>query len=155
MTSFSNDRCYRISVPGGDLLTLEDADGDSSPVQILPPNGSGEQEWKIHPAHHGTFTITNVRSKTFLGFAGEPDHNVLVGGSPEPRAWQLTPVEEPDHFVVGPPGTELVLGRSPMRIDPPRTALVEPLGEATAWHFQLVGQVLAAPAEQDSPVPPE
>ncbi|MGX1885354.1 RICIN domain-containing protein [Streptomyces sp. NPDC055287] len=155
MTSFDTDGCYRIGVPGGEFLTLEDAAGDSSPVQTLPPNGSGEQEWKIHPADHGTCTITNVRSKTFLGFAGEPDHNVLVGGSPEPRAWQLAPVEEPDRFVVGAPGTELVLGRSPMRIHPPRTALVEPIGEATAWHFQLVGQVPAAAAERESPVAPE
>ncbi|WP_406389663.1 hypothetical protein [Streptomyces sp. NBC_00887] len=155
MTSFTPDGCYRISAPGGDLLTLENSDDDSSPVQFLPPNGSGEQEWKVHPASHGTCTITNVRSKTFLGFAGEPDHNVPVGGSTEPSAWQLTPVEEPDRFVIGAPGTELVLGRSPVRILPPRTALVEPHGEAIAWHFQLVGQVLAAPAERNSPVPPE
>lgn len=142
MASTAPDGCYRISVPGGDdLLTLKEGMSDpGTPVQLMPANGMGDQEWKVFPAGDATCTIMNVRSKTFLGFEGDPDHNVPVCGFSEPREWQLTPGERPDNFVIVPPGSELVLGRSPMRVHPPRAALVGSFGADTGWDFHLVGQ---------------
>lgn len=126
--------------PEENFLTLQDGLSDpGTPVLMLPANGMGEQEWRIEPAGEGACTIANIRTRTFLGYAGDPDFNLPVGGFPEPRRWRLTPADAPGDFVVAVPAAELVLGRSPARVLLPPAALVGSAGGSAGWRFHPVG----------------
>jgi hypothetical protein len=135
------DGSYQIGFPGEQLLTLPSgADHPGSPVLILPPIGErDEQVWEVRGTDSGRYTIRSVGSPVYLGFDGDPDMQELVGGYPEPREWEIAPGLDPGTYTVGVPDTKFRLGRSLLRIYPPRVALSPSMGDQfEAWAFQLV-----------------
>ncbi|GAA5185371.1 hypothetical protein GCM10023322_29190 [Rugosimonospora acidiphila] len=136
------DGLYQIGFPGAQLLTLPlETDQPGMPVLLLPPAGERDtQVWEIRAADGGNCTIRGKSSELYLGFDGEPDMQELVVGYSEPRQWQIDPGAEPGTYTVGVPDTKFRLGRSLLRVYPPRVALLPSMGDQfEAWFFLAAG----------------
>lgn len=113
------------------LAVRDGAKDPGTPVVMMTPIDAYEQRWEVLDLPDGSVTVRNLASNTYLGFEGDAEPNVLLGGFPQETTWQLVPGEEPDRLafaLVPPEAPDLHLGRGIQRLWPPRAGLLTSIG---------------------------
>ncbi|AWW39129.1 hypothetical protein [Streptomyces cadmiisoli] len=127
---------YTIALGPGNLLT---AGRINEPLVILPP-GHEAQEWEVVALTHGNIALRNLGGNVYMGHQGTFHPHRFAVATTTPFEWGLAPSGAFGGFRVTAPGSDLVLGQSPLLVSPLRVDL-QYRREADlrqAWQFRPV-----------------
>jgi hypothetical protein len=143
------DGVYRFQDQLG-LLSLWDP-VPGSPVVVAPPYGGygPPPVWQIRNNNDGTVMIRVAFGlPLFLSYPDDPQPLMPVIATPRPTPWELRPGSDDGHVVIAVPASltpddkdGLVVDLGPLRMFPPRTALMtfEPDNSAQNWYLDNMG----------------
>ncbi|MEU2366736.1 hypothetical protein ABZ616_39330 [Streptomyces noursei] len=130
---------------GGNFARVDENRKDAMVIVMSEGDEKGRR-WVLEPTDHGTCTLRNQKTGTYLTFEGEPHVN-KPGCTGDAREWELRAFSGPlmgnFHLVVPGgqvEGEELVFDASALRIFPPQTALrpIRPSDMAQTWMLKRV-----------------